>query len=116
MTNSQRLETVRNRFKDWIAQTNHSDSSEPILREAILIRDEFYVGRRFYTESYRAIWFIEQDELKIFGPDGQLACVLSQDEIDQPAPSLDRAAPNVIKMHPSSRHNDQGESEVRRAA
>ncbi len=116
MTNSQRLATVRNRLKEWIAQTHPGDFSEPILREAILIRDEFYVGRRFYTDSYRAIWFIEQDELKIFGPDGQLACVLSRDEIDQPQPSRDLAAPNVLRMPQSSRPDGQGESEIRRAA
>jgi hypothetical protein len=52
------------------------------LRESILIRDDFFCGRRFYTADHHAVWFIEQDELKIYDTDGDLLCVLAGCEIE----------------------------------
>jgi hypothetical protein len=97
MTNSQRLAKVRSRLLQWIAneasgsapdESVSNQSPEPtILRESILIRDDFFCGRRFYTADHHAVWFIEQDELKIYGNDGDLLCVLAGGEIE----SEDRA-------------------------
>ncbi len=86
MTNSQRLATVRARLIQWLAdranRLNHpSAPTSPIVRESILIRDEFYCGRRFHTADHQAVWFIEEDELKIYRSSGQLECVLSGEEI-----------------------------------
>ena len=116
MTNSQRLATVRHRLQQWIAEAGEGDANEPIIREAILIRDEFYVGRRFYTESHHAVWFIEEDELKIFGPDGQLACVLSQEDIDLPELEFDTSVPDLIKMPHAFEQPDGDQGDIRRAA
>ncbi len=97
MTNSQRLAKVRSRLLQWIANeasgsaqddsASHICSEPTILRESILIRDDFFCGRRFYTANYYAVWFIEQDELKIYDKDGRLRCVLVGGEIE----SEDRA-------------------------
>lgn len=123
MTNSQRLATVRNRLIRWIAETANSSSTgsgvgEKIVRETMLIRDEFYVGRRFYADSHSAVWFIEEDELKIFGPENQLLCVLSSDQIDESAleTASDESVPNVIKMPQPIQNHDDRDDEIRRAA
>jgi hypothetical protein len=126
MTNSQRLATIRNRLLSWIAESDDRRRQEPIIRETVLIRNEFYVGRRFYTDSHHAVWFIEEDELKIFGSDNQLLCVLSSAEIDSvetespnmesAEPDQDESEPNVIKIPQPIGHQNDSDSEIRRAA
>ena len=134
MTNSQRLTTVRERFVQWLldaddVQTAADPDQAAIRRESILIRDEFYCGRRFHTDLYDAVWFIEEDELKIFRADGSLACVLNSAEID--ATSSELAAdvessetssnqPHILKLPTvdEQRESDRGSAgdEIRRAA
>ena len=87
MTNSQRLAKVRTRFLNWMLDVHHdqstADSNRPLIRrESMLIRDEFFCGRRFHSDQYDAIWFIEEDVLKIFRTDGTLAQTLRGAEID----------------------------------
>ena len=38
----------------------------PTLCESVLIRAGFYCGYRFRSESYCAVWFCEEDEIKIY--------------------------------------------------
>lgn len=116
MTNSQRLATVRARFLAWLAHESTADAdgrpaNAAIVRETILIRQEFYCGRRFHTTTHYAVWFIEEDELKIFRKDGQLACVLSSDQINQ---MVSDDQPQLIRLpqRPSASAGD----EARRAA
>ena len=45
---------------------------DALIEEAILIRDGFYCGRRFECESLQAIWFVEEDQLKIYNQQGVL--------------------------------------------
>lgn len=118
MTNSQRLATVRNRLLSWIAASDDEGTRENIVRETMLIRNEFFVGRRFYTDTHRGVWFIEEDELKIYGSDNQLLCVLTSAEIDAMADQPDHGAagPDVIKMPNTMERNDDSDGEVRRAA
>ena len=65
------------------------------MREAILIRDGMFCGRRFQCDGYEVVWFIEEDEIKFFSPCAELllatsalACVATyesrrdQDQID----------------------------------
>ena len=61
-------------------QTESESPNEPgemaatnaIIREGMVIRDDFFLGRRFVTEGYDAIWFIEEDELKVFDSQGSV--------------------------------------------
>lgn len=48
--------------------------SQPVtaLHESILIRDGLYCGRKFQVPGYEVVWFIEEDEIKVFGPCGNL--------------------------------------------
>lgn len=61
---------------------NQTGATETIDSESILIRDEFYCGRRFRSALHHAIWFTEQDELKLYRIEGGLQCVLRGSQID----------------------------------
>jgi hypothetical protein len=134
MTNSQRLATVRARLIQWLADQRGTGKSpvvseNPIVRESILIRGEYYCGRRFHTADHHAVWFIEEDELKIYRSSGELECVLSGEQISNRATAGDEphhevtqksGLPSVIKMPPPVETNfganGDSENEVRRAA
>ena len=47
------------------------------LREAALIRDGQYCGHRFTSRELSAVWFFEEDQVKIYGSDRQLIQVVS---------------------------------------
>ncbi len=53
----------------------------PPFQESILICDGFYCGRRLDAGDYTAVWFLEEDELKISDAFGDLKCVLRGSEI-----------------------------------
>ena len=84
MTNSQRLSSVRNALRQWISerQPDAVDLHEP-TSEAMLIRDGFFCGRRFRFTHYQAVWFLEEDELKIRDAQGNVLVLLGANEIDQ---------------------------------
>jgi hypothetical protein len=46
------------------------------LHESILIRDGAYCGRRFESPAGHAIWFVEEDQLKFYRPDGSVVRVV----------------------------------------
>ena len=88
MTNSQRLATVRQAFLHWLRDAgvnacSDSHDNSLIQRESVLIRDEFFCGRRFIAKDHHAVWFIEEDVVKIHLSDGQLMHVLRGAEIDE---------------------------------
>jgi hypothetical protein len=76
----------------WIAERHpdRSDDTEP-ASEAMLIRDGFFCGRRFRFQNYHAVWFLEEDELKIRDLQGNAVVLLGSEEIDRLARSWDEA-------------------------
>ncbi|WP_145420674.1 hypothetical protein [Planctomycetes bacterium K23_9] len=108
MTNSQRLETVRTHVRQWLA--DHCDQYAESIRngepskitESIVIRDEHYCGRCFSSDQFRALWFIEEDELKFLNDTGVVA-VFRGEEIGAESESDDHQI-NVIKIgtHPGT--------------
>tara|TARA_R110002049_G_scaffold2750_2_gene21556 strand:- start:374141 stop:374608 length:468 start_codon:yes stop_codon:yes gene_type:complete len=128
MTNSQRLAAVRMRLEQWLhEQSGAQDESSPkILGESILIRDGFYCGRQFDAGDYRAVWFMEEDELKIASSDGKWLCSLSGEAlVPQLAQPQTDEPPAVISMSPakpepaadvSQTDRESGDQEIRRAA
>lgn len=87
MTNSQRLATVRTRFLNWLQDAGEHPEEQGtegslICRESMLIRDEFFCGRKFHARHHTAVWFIEEDVLKIYRADDSLELVLRGAEID----------------------------------
>lgn len=129
------MATVRACFLAYLAQrprfapaNDDADDPPEIESESILIRDEFYCGRRFRAAAFHAIWFIEEDQLKIYHAGGSLAVVLSSDQITsmaEPGVSTETAdsEPMVFKLPtpPESaaeitQDSSEASSEVRRAA
>ncbi len=87
MTNFQRLATVRTGFLHWLqdaaqASSDSGPDGSLIHRESMLIHDEFFCGRKFHAQHYTAVWFIEEDVLKVHRADGSLELVLRGSEID----------------------------------
>ena len=68
MSHFVQLESTR----EFVQQTLQKLEGEALndIQETILICDGFYCGRRFCSASYHAVWFIEENELKFYGPDG----------------------------------------------
>ena len=65
---------VRDRVMEVFAQLGGEPDGE--LRETILISDGAYVGRRFDGLQGHAIWFVEEDQLKFYRPDGSMDRVI----------------------------------------
>ena len=57
-----------------------------------MIRGGFYCGRRFNAQSHHAMWFLEEDELKIFDSAGQIVCSMHSSEIDRWARNAENEA------------------------
>lgn len=71
MSNLQRLNLVRNLLRDWFA-SQAEGAPQPQMVEACLIRNGYYCGRRFQCGDHSAVWFTEEDEIKIYAPNGAL--------------------------------------------
>ncbi|HBJ35811.1 MAG TPA: hypothetical protein DDZ51_13905 [Planctomycetaceae bacterium] len=125
MTNSQRLSSVRSALRQWISerQPDATDLHEA-ASEAMLIRDGFFCGRRFRFENYQAVWFLEEDEVKIRDTDGNVLAMLRSNEIDQLAqvwettPVTQPSSDEEVRTLSIAAHleNKASESERRRAA
>ena len=44
----------------------------PPFIETILLRDRFYVGRKYRAGGYQVIWWIEKNVVEVFDEDGQV--------------------------------------------
>ncbi len=123
MTNSQRLAAVRRGLDRWLEKQQCDGDVE--IRDSILIRDGFYVGRQFQLGTFRAVWFMEEDEVKIHDASGALVAKLDTVDIDLVAgtdsqPKLDTLTEktdqeNVISL-PLPWTTSVNERENRRAA
>jgi hypothetical protein len=70
MHHAQLTEAVRRRVAEAFAQTGGPPARE--LRETILVSGGAYCGRRFDAPNGHAIWFVEEDQLKFYHPDGSV--------------------------------------------
>ena len=55
-------------------------------REALLIKNGAYCGHRFTFGDFSAVWFIEEDELKVYTSDGSLIDSIKPSQILVDAP------------------------------
>ena len=55
--------------------------TDAIEEESLLIRSGAYCGHRIEKDDFRAVWFIEEDEIKFYSPQGQLLRVLHPAEV-----------------------------------
>ncbi len=85
--NSSQTETVRKSFRDFVRR--HSGAEPPSsMLETTLIRDGSYCGRRFSLLGYSLIWFLDEQQIKLYAQDGSLLLSKSTREFCG-APSLD---------------------------
>ena len=89
MPHAQMIVAVRHLIADALARVT-GDGAESI-RESILIRDGLYCGRRFETSAGYAIWFVEENQVKIFCGAGRVVDVLQLEDL-APAPQTHRLA------------------------
>lgn len=78
MHDASTTERVRQFVSQVLAQIGRAEADE--IRETILIRDGYYCGRRFETGAGAAIWFVEENQVKVYRADGSMAQVLDADE------------------------------------
>jgi hypothetical protein len=55
------------------------DIAESRIHESLLVLDGIYCGRRFKLDGYLLTWFLEENEVKLVSPQGQvlMACSCS---------------------------------------
>ena len=70
MASRVQAETIRRQVRQIFQQNGAPSDAE--LCESLLIRDGYFCGRRFEMDGLCAIWFVEEDELKIYGRDGKV--------------------------------------------
>ena len=86
MHHAQLTESIRKRVTATFSQIGFEPDDG--LRESILIRDGAYCGRRYESSQGHAIWFLEEDQLKFYRPDGSVLRVLE--------PAVERAWPSRV--------------------
>jgi hypothetical protein len=84
MPHAQLIAAVRRLVGEALARVDRDrldhDGADPI-RESILIREGLYCGRRFETSAGYAIWFVEENQVKIFERTGRVVDVLQLDDV-----------------------------------
>ena len=82
------LAKIRNAIASELLSIGAGDVSD--LRETILIRDGLFCGRKFQSQGYTVVWFMEENEIKFFGPTGQLLRATSPEQClsVEPAPAV----------------------------
>jgi hypothetical protein len=78
---------VRHLVAEAFARANMPQPTE--FSESILIKAGNYCGRRFVGSGGHAIWFVEENQLKLYNAEGKLTQVIST---LVPATTLRRAA------------------------
>lgn len=68
-------ENIRERFVRYLAEMG-IHTNQPI-RETIVIKNGYYCGRKFIVEDFSLVWFVEENQLKVFQPDHQLMLACS---------------------------------------
>lgn len=127
MTPSQQLARARNCvkqcFNDRQIVPDGTDDGIPKrsnveFRESIFVCGGFYRGRRFRSEDLSAVWFAEEDEVKVHTNGGEFVASYNVEEMNR---MLDPVAASVLSMHSAVVGSPQAEAvnyeqPIRRAA
>ncbi len=70
---------IRDVFRSSVASVVPIDP-ESVMLETTLIRDGMYCGRRFAIEGYTVVYFVEEKQIKLYGPAGNIEQSCSLDE------------------------------------
>ncbi|MBM3963665.1 MAG: hypothetical protein FJ308_01155 [Planctomycetes bacterium] len=70
------VDAVRKNFREIVRRRtgmiSPSTSVESGMLETTLIRNGSYCGRRFSLHGYSLIWFIDEQQIKLYSQDGSL--------------------------------------------
>ena len=83
-----------------------------IAGPTVFICDEFYRGRRFRCDQISAVWFMEEDQVKIHAPDGTCLATWDANEL---AERFQDGQAKTLPM-PSTRPSVMPQADIRRAA
>jgi len=64
-----KAETLRTRFREWASGRGGVEAHGAML-ETTLVRNGTYIGRRFSLLGFSLIWFVQEGQLKLLGPQG----------------------------------------------
>lgn len=67
-TTTSPTEQVRVAFGRWVQQRTGVASDE--IQETMLIRQGCYCGKRLSSQGFSGVWFVEEGQIKLLGPDG----------------------------------------------
>lgn len=88
------VEKIRQAILWQLDQLGVSDASN--TRESMLIQNGYYCGRKFQCEDHEVVWFLEEDEVKFFNPQGDLLLATSAvqciEHHQRTSPAIDRKA------------------------
>jgi hypothetical protein len=76
MHHAELTDSVRHLVAASFAELQFTDGNEP--RETLLIRGGAYCGRRYESPGGHALWFFEEDQLKLFSADGRVLRVIER--------------------------------------
>ncbi|GIW92856.1 MAG: hypothetical protein KatS3mg110_0897 [Pirellulaceae bacterium] len=66
-------ELIRRKIRRLFEQCGVA-ADQPI-HETLLVRGGYFCGRRFHCGGMNAVWFIEENQIKLYGDDGKLLTV-----------------------------------------
>lgn len=69
-------ESVRRLVTGAFAELQLAGGAE--LRETLLLHGGIYCGRRFELPGGHALWFFEEDQVKVYGAEGRLLRVIDR--------------------------------------
>lgn len=75
MPHAELTQYVRQLVAEAFARANMPQPTE--FTESILIKGGNYCGRRFVGTGGHAIWFVEENQVKVYSAEGRLAHVIS---------------------------------------
>lgn len=64
------LERIRTAIRAELTALGVNDLSD--FSETILIRHGLYCGRKYRCQGHNVVWFVEENQIKFFGPGGDL--------------------------------------------
>lgn len=64
-------ESIRKSFRDFVRRYSGIEPPSTLL-ETTLIRNGSYCGRRFSLLGFSVIWFIDEQQIKLYGQNGAL--------------------------------------------
>jgi hypothetical protein len=82
---SKRPREIRQLVQQQFAEL--SPTCGPIRDERLLIRGGEYCGHRYRTDELAAVWFLEEDQIKVYDRSGQVKAVICPSNVLDDRPS-----------------------------